>query len=111
MSHSIDDRQQATDSPDHEVKPGNVKSDNIDLFAAGPRRLPVKPLQQIVAPTPPSNSDSDSRRSVQDMATSPGIRNAKTELRAELLRLEAEKEQFEIDRLRIEQEKVSTLLC
>ena len=109
--NSLNDRQQTTDTPDHEVKSENAnievtKSDNIDLFAAGPRRLPVKPLQQVAPPTPPSSSDTDNRRSVQDMATSPGARNGKIELRAELLRLEAEREQFEVDKQRIDQEKV-----
>lgn len=91
-----------------------VKTDNIGLFAAGPRRPQTKPVQPAT-PTPPPPSDPDSnndgvvhdkKRSVEDMASSPGARNSKNELRAELMRLEAEREQLEIDRQRIDQDKV-----
>jgi hypothetical protein len=102
------DRRLASESPDHEVK-----TDNIDLFAAGPRKPAVKQLQPVIAPTPPPLSESatdstihDRKRSIEDMASSPGLRNSKTELRAELMRLEAEKEQLEIDKQRINDEKV-----
>lgn len=103
-----DDRRLASESPDHETK-----TDNIDLFAAGPRKPAVKQIQQVIAPIPPPMSESatdttihDRKRSVEDMASSPGLRNSKTELRAELMRLEAEKEQLEIDKQRINDEKV-----
>lgn len=73
----------------------------------------MKQLQPVIAPTPPPPSESatdpvihDRKRSIEDMASSPGLRNSKTELRAELMRLEAEKEQLEIDKQRINNEKV-----
>ena len=85
-----------------------MKSDNIDLFAAGPRRPQMKPLQPPITSSPPSSSAGiDGRRSVQDMASSPGLRNSMTELQAELLRLEAEKEQLEIDKQNLDTMKVN----
>lgn len=106
--HLNNDRRLASERPDHDVK-----TDNIDLFAAGPRKPVVKQLQPVIAPTPPPISESatdstihDRKRSIEDMASSPGLRNSKTELRAELMRLEAEKEQLEIDKQRINDEKV-----
>jgi hypothetical protein len=107
-------RRQVTESTDPEVK-----SDNIDLFAAGPRRPQVKPLQPVVVPSPTpseleSSTDSNSKlnkRSIEDMTSTPAIRNSKNELRAELMRLEAEKEQLEVDRQRIDDERVNSDFC
>lgn len=96
-----------TDSPET-----TKKSDNIDLFAAGPRMPQVKPVKSLVPPPMDQDSgssdNSNSRRSVDDMNSSPSSRNSKVELQAELLRLEAEKEQLEIDRQRLDEEKVIT---
>ena len=86
-----------------------MKSDNIDLFAAGPRRPQMKPLQPPISNPPSSSAGIDGRRSVQDMASSPGLRNSMTELQAELLRLEAEKEQLEIDKQNLDTMKVNDL--
>ena len=102
-------RRQVTESTDPEVK-----SDNIDLFAAGPRRPQVKPLQPVVVPSPtPSDLESStvSKRSIEDMTSTSAIRNSKNELRAELMRLEAEKEQLEVDRQRIDDERVNFDFC
>lgn len=71
------------------------KATNIDLFAAGPRKAPVQAV-----PPPPTTSSSPSKSS-----SSTSTITSAMSTKAELLRLEAEKEQLELDYVRIESEK------
>lgn len=117
---SADDRNSIESS-----KPKTSRS-NIDLFAAGERKIPKAPTNStptqaekevVVAAekTKPSSVDVGVVSSgITDVATpasasvaSPASsRNSMIELQAELLRLEAEREQLEIDQLRLDEEKV-----
>ena len=114
---AADDQNQA-----EKPKPRNPSS-NIDLFAAGERKIkaPIVPITPAAAkPEVPMNKAVDEVKSlnlaenVQIAATTSvtapsSSRNSMIELQAELLRLEAEKEQLEIDQLRLDEEKVRKL--
>lgn len=107
---------------------------NVDLFAAGERKV-VKPLVNVVPISVATKTVTETKKvvdvvepardvekvissSVVDSAISAASsisstpapsssRNSMIELQAELLRLEAEKEQLEMDQLRLDEEKVS----
>ena len=127
----------AADDKSSGEKKKSSSSSNIDLFAAGERKIPKatvpvvnlfpKPVAEksttsvvdripvpLSAPTPVSSSSSVSTAGSKENALPlPAVsvapsasRNNLIELQAELLRLEAEKEQLEIDQLRIDEEKV-----
>ena len=108
------------------TKPKSSRS-NIDLFAAGERKVPKAPSNST-----PNPADKDvvvsaekvkpvavdvgvASSSITDVATPASVvspassRNSMIELQAELLRLEAEREQLEIDQLRLDEEKVRFL--
>lgn len=116
--HAADDENQS-----EKPKPRNPSS-NIDLFAAGERKIkkpidvsvtatPVKPdvpVNKAVDAVKPSNiADNGQVGPTTSVVAPSSSRNSMIELQAELLRLEAEKEQLEIDQLRLDEEKVSNL--
>ena len=84
---------------DDKTTAGKVKSENINLFAVDDRKA---------MKTPPT---SDILSTIKDTKVISMIRS--TDKQAEILRLEAEKEQLQIDALRIQNEKVPTsfILC
>ncbi len=111
---------------------GKAKNSFIDLFAAGDRKTPIQTPSPtlasssgtanasatgtVMAPPKPAPVATDSTTTATTTApastappTTPpsatASRNTNIELQAELLRLEAEKEQLEVDQLRLEGEK------
>ena len=112
------------ESPNEKPKKNTA---NVDLFAAGERK-PIAPPAPIifVSVTQSSDKQADTVKTVKadekvitsstteieiaaPVASAPSpssARNSMIELQAELLRLQAEKEQLEIDQLRIDEEKV-----
>ena len=155
-------RLSATEGPSTPEKPKikSSSSSNIDLFAAGERKLPKPPvsatvteksieksiekaiekIEKIEKPIPVpiqiqstpvstgsstqarTDSKTESKISGSEFISTPvpgpvptipvpsasASRNSMIELQAELLRLEAEKEQIEMDQLRLDEDKVST---
>lgn len=71
-----------------------TNNDNIDLFAAGPRKF-----APVMAPTPVENTSKPEPGVISQ------LRGSQMELEAERLRLEAEREQLAVDQARIEEEK------
>ena len=118
---TVDDRNSIESS-----KPKSPRS-NIDLFAAGERKVPKAPSNSTPNPaekdvvvaaekTKPAPVDVGVvSSSITDVVTPASVvspassRNSMIELQAELLRLEAEREQLEIDQLRLDEEKVRYL--
>jgi hypothetical protein len=122
----FESRLSATDNESPSEKP-KKKTANVDLFAAGERK-PIAPPAPIVFVSVTQSSDkaADAVKPVkaeEKVATvnttevktgapivsapsASSARNSMIELQAELLRLQAEKEQLEIDQLRIDEEKV-----
>lgn len=116
--HAADDEKQS-----EKPKPRSPSS-NIDLFAAGERKIknpidvsvtttavkPEVPVIKAVDAVKPSNIAENGQVGATTSVVAPSSsRNSMIELQAELLRLEAEKEQLEIDQLRLDEEKVSNL--
>ena len=127
-------RLMAADDKTSGEKKKSSSSSNIDLFAAGERKIPkaTVPVVNLVAaektiasvvdripvplsaPIPVSSSSGKSTTGSNEnvlpltaASLAPSAsRNNLIELQAELLRLEAEKEQLEIDQQRIDEEKV-----
>ena len=115
---AADDQNQA-----EKPKPRNPSS-NIDLFAAGERKIKapinVSVTSTVAKPEVIANKAVDAVKPLNtaenvqigattSVAAPSSSRNSMIELQAELLRLEAEKEQLEIDQLRLDEEKVSKL--
>ena len=122
----IESRLSATDNESPSEKP-KKNTANVDLFSAGERK-PIAPPAPIVFVSVTQSSDKavDAGKPVKPeekvatvsttevKAAAPIVsapsassaRNSMIELQAELLRLQAEKEQLEIDQLRIDEEKV-----
>jgi hypothetical protein len=89
------------------------RSDNVELFAVENRRAPSvvvsKPSQKMVEKVVVPSSSSTNNTSVALSGGSSMLRNSLIGLQAELLRIEAEKEQSLIDDERILSEKVKAL--
>ena len=78
-----------------------MKNDNIDLFAAGDRKVQTPTLK-------PKTKD----EAQPELSSTPAglqSRASVIEARAELLRLEAEKEQLDIDQLRLQEDMVVSM--
>lgn len=111
----------ANDQNETEKPKPKSPSSNIDLFAAGERKIKVpvnvsatsifaKPevaAAKVTDAVKPTIITENVPIGVTTSASAPSSsRNSMIELQAELLRLEAEKEQLEIDQLRLDEEKV-----
>lgn len=85
----------------------NRKSENVDLFAAGDRKIltPISPSSRTISSTP-----TQATVSAKSTLSSLANRTSDIGLQVELLRLEAEKEQLLIDRQRLEEEKVAIMV-
>ena len=85
----------STDNSDNSKNASSSKNPFIDMFAAGARQAPVQPSKPAFA------LDTGTVTQVPT-SNKPGTA---TEVRVELLRLEAEKEQLAIDQIRLEEDK------
>jgi hypothetical protein len=90
-----------------------ARSDNVELFAVENRRAPSvvasKPSQKLIEKVIVPSSSGTNNTSVALSGGSSMLRNSLIGLQAELLRIEAEKEQSLIDDERILSEQVTTL--
>lgn len=92
-----------------------TRSDNVELFAVENRRAPAvvasKPIQKMVEKVVVPSYSGTNNTNVVLSGGSSMLRNSLIGLQAELLRIEAEKEQSLVDDERILSEKVITLHC
>lgn len=90
-----------------------TRSDNVELFAVENRRTPAvvasKPIQKMVEKVVVPSYSGTNNTNVVLSGGSSMLRNSLIGLQAELLRIEAEKEQSLVDDERILSEKVITM--